>query len=277
MKKKTLGSKICSYALVLVFLVLFLFPVYWMVVSSFHHNAELMSFPPKFGLKNATLINYVNILQPKFLAYFKNSFIIAFFSVLLSLGMSIFAGYAFSRYKLPFQNIIMSAILNIQIFPVTVIIISLFTFYSKMNLLDTKTGLVIADIIYSLPFTVWFLKSFFDTIPRSIDEAASIDGCSRLHTLTSVVLPLVKPGLVAISIYTFLYSWDDFVFALTILKSEANKTLPLGIVQSFLGEYVHDYAGMMTLSVLASLPVVIAFLFTQKFMIAGLTNGAVKG
>ncbi len=264
--------------MIFVFLCVFIFPVYWMVVSSFHTNAELMSFPPEFTPAKGTLANYIKILtQARFFTYFKNSLIVAFFSVLLSMTLSVFAGYAFSRYKVPFKNLLMSSILNIQIFPVTVIIISLFTFYSGLGLLDTYTGLIFADIIYSLPFTVWFIKSFYDTVPRSLDEAAHIDGCGRLRTLFSVILPLVKPGLIAICIYTFLYSWDDFVFALTIMKSESMKTLPVGMVQSFLGEYVHDYAGMMTLSVIASAPVVIAFLLTQKYMIAGLTAGAVKG
>ncbi|HIW37099.1 MAG TPA: carbohydrate ABC transporter permease [Candidatus Treponema faecavium] len=278
MKSSKLTSFIFRYILLVILLVLFIFPVYWMVVSSFQNNTQLMSFPPKFFGQNGTLQNYVHILsQSKFIGYFKNSVIVSFCSVLLSMVVSVFAGYAFSRYELPFKNILMASILNIQIFPVTVIIISLFTFYTKLHLLNTYRGLILADIIYTLPFTVWFLKSFFDTIPKSIDEAAKIDGCGRLKVLQAVILPLIKPGLIAIAIYTFLYSWDDFVFALTIMRTESMKTLPLGIVQSFMGEYVHDYAGMMTLSVISSIPVVAAFLFTQKHMIAGLTSGAVKG
>ncbi len=278
MARRSMGGKILIYLGIILLLVVFLFPVYWMLVSSFHENSDLMSFPPKFGFSDGTMKNYLRIFtEPKYLVYFKNSVLVSCASVLLSILLSIFAGYAFSRYELPFKSVLMSAILNIQIFPVTVIIISLFTFYSRLNMLNTYRGLILADIIYSLPFTVWFLKSFFDTIPRSIDEAARIDGCGRIKTLTAVILPLVQPGLVAIGIYTFLYSWDDFVFALTIMKDEALKTLPLGLVQSFTGEYVHDYGGMMTLSVLASLPVVLAFLLTQKHMIAGLTSGAVKG
>ncbi len=271
-------SLLFIYAGIAVMLLLFLFPVYWMIVSSFRDNSQLMSFPPKFSPAEGNLRNYIHILtQSKYLTYFKNSVIVSGCSVLLSMVLSVFAGYAFSRYELPFKNIMMASILNIQIFPVTVIIISLFTFYTKLNMMNTYRGLILADIIYSLPFTVWFLKSFLDTIPRSIDEAAKIDGCGRLRVLTDVILPLIKPGLIAIGIYTFLYSWDDFIFALTIMKTESMKTLPLGIVQSFMGEYVHDYAGMMTLSVIASVPVVVAFILTQKHMIAGLTSGAVKG
>jgi len=278
MSKKKTSTRIFHYVLIGSLLVIFLFPIYWMIISSFHTNPELMRFPPKFGLSDSGLRNYANILmQQRYITNFTNSIIISSSSVILSILLSVFAGYAFSRYPIKGKGILMGLILNVQIFPVTVIIISLFTFYSRLGMLDTYGGIILANIIYSLPFTVWFIKAFFDTIPKSIDEAAFIDGCSRTRVLTSIIVPLITPGIIAIGIYTFLYSWDDFIFALTILRSESMKTLPLGLVQSFMGEYVHDYAGMMTLSVLASLPVVAAFLLTQKYMIAGLTNGAVKG
>jgi multiple sugar transport system permease protein len=278
MKKNKKSKTVFNYIVIVLGLIIFLFPVYWMIVSSFHSNAELMSFPPKFTFKNGTFANYVRVFGAwKFVNYFKNSVIVATSSVFFSILISLFAGFAFSRYRFAGKSLLMTAILNIQVFPVTVIIIALFSFYSKMNLLDTYQGLIFADIVYSLPFTVWFLKAFFDTIPKSLDEAAKIDGCGRLRTLFSVLMPLLKPGMISVGIYTFLYSWDDFVFALTILKTEKMKTLPLGLVQSFMGEFSNDYAGMMTLSVLTSLPVVFVFLLTQKYMISGLTAGAVKG
>ncbi len=278
MKKNKKSRTVLNYSIIALELIIFLFPVYWMIVSSFHTNATLMSFPPNFTFSKGTIDNFIRVLgELKFINYFKNSVIVATSSVIFSILIALFAGYAFSRYKFVGKSLLMTAILNIQVFPVTVIIIALFSFYSKMNLLDTYQGLIFADIVYSLPFTVWFIKAFFDTIPKSIDEAAKIDGCGRLRILFSVLMPLLKPGMISVGIYTFLYSWDDFVFALTILKTERMKTLPLGLVQSFMGEFSNDYAGMMTLSVLTSLPVVLLFLLTQKYMISGLTAGAVKG
>lgn len=248
------------------------------MVSSFEPNSALMSLPPKFWPKELFLENYKVILNnAKYLVYFKNSVIVASLSMFFSIAMSLFAGYAFSRFYFPCKSAFMTVIMNIQIFPVTVITISLFTFYSKMGLMNTYRGLVLANIIYSLPFTVWFIKAFFDTVPISLDESARIDGCGRMKTMLLVIMPLLKPGIIAIGIYTFLYSWDDFLFALTIMKTESMKTLPLGIAQSFIGEFAQDYAGMMTLSVIASIPVVIAFMLTQKYMVGGLVNGAVKG
>lgn len=266
------------YLLIIAVLIIFLFPVYWMMVSSFQPNSALMSLPSKFWPKELFLDNYKMIANNmKYLVYFKNSVIVASLSMLFSIAASLFAGYAFSRFRFPCKSAFMTIIMNIQIFPVTVITISLFTFYSKMGLMDSYAGLVLANIIYSLPFTVWFIKAFFDTVPVSLDESAKIDGCGRMKTMMLVIMPLIKPGIVAIGIYTFLYSWDDFLFAMTIMKTEAMKTLPLGIAQSFIGEFAQDYAGMMTLSVIASVPVVIAFMFTQKYMVGGLVNGAVKG
>lgn len=266
------------YAAVLAVIVVFFFPIYWMLVSSFRDNAELMSFPPKFLPGGGSWDNYFNIIQnSKYLVYFMNSVIVAVGTVVLTLIISVLAGYAFSRFDFRFKNSLMTSIVTVQIFPVTVIMISLFTFYRDFGLIDTYGGLILADIVYSLPFTIWFLKSFFDTVPRSLDEAASIDGCGRIRTLLQVILPIMKPGLLAIGIYAFLVSWDDYMFGLIIMRSEEMKTLPVGIAQSFMGEYVNDYAGMMTLSVIASLPVVLVFMFMQKYMVAGLTAGAVKG
>lgn len=266
------------YLAIAFFLIIFLFPVYWMVVSSFRNNPQLMSFPPQFSLRVDNLQNYGTIFStPKYMQYFKNSLITSTGSVVVSLIVSLLASFSFSRYHLKCKNLLMTTLMNIQVFPVTVIIISLFTFYSSMGLLNTYRGLILADLIYSLPFTVWFLKSFMDTVPMSLDEAAAIDGCNRLQVLTRIVLPVVRPGLIAIGIYTFLYAWDDFVFAQTIMKNASMKTLPVGMAESFVGEYVYDYAGMMTLSVLASLPVVIGFIFAGRYMVEGLTAGAVKG
>jgi len=277
MKKKSV-TKVLVYMILFLVIGIFLFPVYWMVISSFKNNSVLISWPPDFTPSFRNLNNYAAMFQNvKYLTYFKNSLITSGGAVIVSLFVSVLAAYAFSRYRFWGKNLLMTALMNIQVFPVTVIVISLFTFYTKLGLQSTYQGLILAELVYSLPFTVWFLRAFMDTVPISLDEAARIDGCSRLQVLTKVILPVVRPGLIAISIYTFLYSWDDFVFAQIIMKQETMKTLPVGMASSFIGEFIFDYAGMMTLSVLASLPVVVSFIFAGKYMVEGLTSGAVKG
>ena len=266
------------YTLLGFFLVIFLFPIYWMFTSSFQPNSALIKLPPSFWPDSGTLDNYVRILTtPKYLTYYKNSAIVALSTVLVCILISIFAGYAFSRYRFPMRNVAMSTILSIQMFPIVAILISLFVFFSNLKLINTYTGLILADITVALPFSIWFLKSFFDTIPRDLEEAAYIDGCGRVRTIFDIVVPLVLPGILAVGIYSFLISWDDFIFGLTLINKDGMRTLPVGIAMSFLMENEYDWAGMMTVSVVASLPILILFVFLNRYMVAGLTQGGVKG
>ncbi len=161
--------------------------------------------------------------------------------------------------------------------PIVVILISLYTFYMRWNLLNTYRGLILIDTAFALPLAINLMKSFFDTLPKSLDESATIDGAGRLRTLWSILMPLVLPGLLAVGIYTFLNAWDDFLMALTIMQDTNMKTLTVGLAQSFLGEYAYDYGALMAFSLCGSLPVVLIFVFLQRYMISGLTAGAVKG
>ncbi len=277
-KKKKVVSIILKYFIICVCLLIFIFPVYWMFVSSFMDNSTLMSWPPQFNPFKGSLESYKKILtMPKYLTFFKNSVIVSTFTVIMCIITSVFAGYSLSRYKFFGRSFIMTSILSIQMFPIVAILISLYTFYSQLGLINTYTGLVLADTMLGLPLSIWLLKSFFDTISTSLDESAKIDGCSRLGTLFVIIVPLLKPGLVAVAIYTFLQSWDDYLFGMIIMNRDAMRTLPVGIAQSFIGEFAHDYSGMMTLAVCASLPVILLFIFLQRYMVAGLTGGAVKG
>lgn len=266
------------YVFVLLLICIVLFPVYWMFVSSFMPNSYLMSLPPHFLPENPTITNYIKILSNnQYLTYFKNSFLVSSSTVILCLIVSILSGYGFSRYSFKGKSVAITSILTVQMFPVVAILISLYTFYQQWGMLNTYRGLILADTTFCLPLSVTLLKAFFDTIPRSLDESSKIDGCGRLRTLVSVLLPLTAPGLLAVGVYTFLHSWDDFLFSLVIMQKNTMKTLPVGLAQSFLGEYAHDYAGMMAFAVAASAPIVLLFIFFQKYLIAGLTAGAVKG
>ena len=258
---------------------LLLFPALWMLLSSLQPSYRLMQMPPTFTLtRESGLSNYVKIFsKPEYVRYFVNSFITAGCTVLTVLFISVPAGFSFSRYRFHGRNVILTSILSVQMFPIVVILISLYTFYMKWNLLNTYMGVILADTTFALPLAITLMKSFFDTLPRSLDESARIDGAGRLRTLFQILLPLTLPGLVAVGIYTFLSAWDDFLMAMTIMQTNAMKTLPVGLAQSFLGEYAHDYGALMAFSIAGSLPIVILFVFFQKYMISGLTAGAVKG
>lgn len=278
MKKKNTILSVVKYAVVIGLLVMLLFPVVWMAISSIQPSSKLMNLPPEFIPSNPTLANYIKILSnEKYLRYFENSFITAGGTVLLCLCIAVPAGYAFSRYRFPLKSSIMTFIMSVQMFPIVVILISLYTFYMKWGLLNTYQGLILIDTAFALPLAINLMKSFFDTLPKSLDESATIDGAGRLRTLWSILMPLVLPGLLAVGIYTFLNAWDDFLMALTIMQDMDMKTLTVGLAQSFLGEYAYDYGALMAFSLCGSLPVVLIFVFLQKYMISGLTAGAVKG
>ena len=278
MKKKNTILSIIKYAVIVSLLILLLFPVVWMAISSVQPSSKLMNLPPEFLPSNPTLDNYIKIISnTKYLRYFENSFITAGGTVLLCLCIAIPAGYAFSRYRFPMKNTVMTFIMSVQMFPIVVILISLYTFYMRWNLLNTYRGLILIDTAFALPLAINLMKSFFDTLPKSLDESATIDGAGRLRTLWSILMPLVLPGLLAVGIYTFLNAWDDYLMALTIMKSNEMRTLPVGIAQSFLGEYSNDYGGLMAFAVAGSLPIVVLFIFFQKYLVSGMTAGAVKG
>ena len=275
MKEKHSALK---YAGIAVIVIVLLFPVYWMINCSLQHTSVIMTVPPTFFPTNPTLENFAKIFSnASYLRYFKNSFIVAFGTIAVVLIVSIPASFALSRYNFPGKHAIMSAISSVQMFPTVVILITLYGFYNKWGLLDTYRGLILADTTFALPLAITLLKSFYDTISKSIDEAARIDGANRLQVLLSILLPLVIPGLVAVGIYTFLNSWDDYLMSLTIMKSNEMRTLPVVIAQSFLGEYSNDYGGLMAFAVAGSLPIVILFVFFQKYLVSGMTAGAVKG
>ena len=275
--KNSLGKKILTYLVIVIALAAFIFPIYWMFIASFKENSILMRVPPQLYPTFKTIDNYISIItNTKYLNYIKNSFVVASLTVIVDLALAIFAGYSLSRYRYPGRKTIMTLTLSAQVFPTVVIIISLYSLFSKLKLMNSYQGLMLADVAMSLPLSVWMMKSFFDTIPVSLDEAAKIDGCGRFQTLVDVILPMMKPGIYAVGIYSFLMAWDDFVFSKVLINVNDKKTLTVGIAESFLGEFSHNYAGMMALAVVAALPIVIIFIVFQKFLISGMTAGAVK-
>ena len=275
--KQTPLKKVLTYVAILVVLFFFLFPIYWMFVASLKDNSVLMRLPPQFYPTFSTLESYKTVFESsKYMRYIENSLIVASITVVIDLLFSVFAGYSLSRFRYPGRKAIMTVTLSAQVFPTVVILISLYEFFSKFKLMNNFLGLALADVAMSLPLSVWMLKSFCDGVPRSLDEAARVDGCGRFRTMMEIVVPLLAPGMLAVGIYSFLMSWDDYLLGLVIMTKTPKKTLPVGISESFLGEFGFDYAGMMTISVVASLPVLLLFLIFQKYMVAGLTGGAVK-
>ncbi len=266
-----------TYVALLVIMVGFLFPVYWMFVTSLQSNSELMKLPPKWIPFNIDLSSYVDILKSSvFLTFYKNTFLVAAGATVMCIIVSIFAGYALSRFRFKGSNLMALLLLSAQMFPTVTLVIGLYSQYQKMNLLNTLFVLVLAAASTALPFSVMLMRTFFNSISRELEEAAEIDGASRFRVLFTVIVPLSKPGIMAIAIYTFLIAWDDFLFGLTLVSDLDKRTLSPGLSLTFLGEYSYNWSGATAAAVTATLPLLIAFLFLQRYMVEGLTAGGVK-
>ena len=211
-----------------------------------------------------------------FWIWFVNSLIVSIGTSLLGLTIAIPAGYAFSRYKFTGRDVSMFAFLLVQMFPGIIILVPYFLVMKTLGLLNTHLGLILAYCVTALPLCVWMLKGFFDTIPRELEEAATLDGCNQFQVFTKVVLPLSKPAIAVTALFSFLAAWNEFLLALTFNTSNDMYTLPVGLASliSSTGQAWGDFAAA---SLLVSLPVALLFLFFQKFLIEGLSAGGVKG
>lgn len=271
-------GKTLRVALLLLILGLLLFPIYWTGVTSLKTNLDIYKIPPQWVPSSPTLENYAAVLGSKsFMTYYLNNFIVASLATLLSMVVSVMAGYSLSRFKSRLSSALTMGILSVQMFPVVGLLLSVYIFFRSAHLINTRLGLVLVLATMSMPFCIWLIKGFFDDIPRSIEESAEIDGCSRMGILTRIVVPLSKPGLLAIGLYTFMVAWDDFLFCLTLIISDRLRTLSVGISMRYLGDASFDWAQVTTVSVIGAIPMFFLFLFFNRYMIQGLTAGSVKG
>jgi multiple sugar transport system permease protein len=261
-----------------VVMILLLFPILWMVLTSFKNNLSVYKIPPEWIPKNPSIKNYIDLIKDQlFMGYYLNNFIIGGITTVCTVVVSVLGGYSFSRYKFRGSDGILIAFLSTQMMPVVGIIIALYTTYRSLHLLDTRFGLVLALMSSTVPFCMFLMKGFFDDIPRALEEAAFIDGCGRFRALIKVIVPLSSSGIVAIALYTFLISWDDYLYCLTLISSDKLRTLSTGISLRYLGELSYDWSKVMTVSVMSSVPLLIIFVLLQRYMVQGLTAGAVKG
>jgi ABC-type glycerol-3-phosphate transport system permease component len=270
-------AALVTYALVLTAATVILFPVFWMVSSSLKPANELFARNMTMLPVNWTLENYRNVWEgTSFPAYFWNSFKVASISTAISVLISMYAAYAIARIRFPGRQAYGLLLLVTQMFPHILLVIPLFVIIQRLGLVDTHLSLIIAYTSFSLPFTIWMLRGFFESIPRELEEAAAIDGASQLLTFHRVILPLAGPGLAAVTMFGFIRSWNEFLFALVFLQSHDLFTLPIGLA-SFQEEYTFRWDLIMAGAGIVTLPVLFFFLLMQRFIVQGLLGGAVKG
>ncbi len=278
-KRKALcfSGEFLKYLAILFIFLFLLFPVYWMVVTSLKINTESYRMVPTLWPQNVSFEGYLTLLKDgKFFVYYKNNLIISALAAAIICFISVFAGYALSRFHFKWNKILFATFAFSQMMPVISRLISLYTILRKLNLTDTHLGLVLAISATQVPFTVSLMASFFDGIPRDLEEAASVDGSKRLQTLFRIIIPLVVPGLLAVGVYSFLMTWDDYLHAITLIRSPELWTLSQGLKLTYLGE-VSDWQLINSASTLGTVPMIFVFFFFQKYMIKGLVSGAVKG
>ncbi|MEA2984813.1 MAG: multiple sugar transport system permease protein [Alphaproteobacteria bacterium] len=271
-----LSRAVLAFA-VLLLIVVCLFPFLWMGLSSIKTLRELYTVPPIWFPETPSLDNYRTVMfNSNIPRYFLNSVIISLGSTAIAIGLAIFASYGFARFNFRGKSGYQAFVLVGQLLPTAAIIVPLFITLRYLGLVNTYLGLILVYTILTLPLSVWMLTSYFRAIPIELEEAAIIDGASRLGILFRITLPLSLPGVVAIVVYAFVTTWNEFIFALCFATDSRVKTLPIGIAE-FSTEFNTDWGAVMAASVVMTLPIAFLFLAMQRLFIGGMTAGAVKG
>jgi len=257
--------------------ILFLFPIYWMFATSIKPMSDLFVSPPHLLPRDVTFAAYLeNVFKnPYILGYIGNSFLIACGTMVVTLLLAAPAAYALTRLNLRGKGLILILLLASQMLPNIMLAMPFFILFSKLGLLNSFLGLIIANTTVSLPFAVLVLRPFFLSIPSVLDDAAAIDGCNKWTTFWRVILPLIKPGMLTVGAFCFLFGWGDFLFAMLLTTEESIRPLTLGLYK-FIGQYGTQWNNLMAVATVAAIPIVIIFITLQKYIVSGLTSGAVK-
>jgi len=274
--RETRASEVVSYLFFTVFCLLALFPFVVAFITSLKVKSEIYSMPFRWVPKLPTLENYYNVLVVGgFVRFFLNSLIIAALTTVLTVFLAMLGGYGFSRYRFKGRNILRIGSLAGYIVPTAVLFVPFYVMMDAFNLLNSLWSLILTYSALNLPISLLMLSGYFESIPRELDQAAIIDGCSRVGALTRIILPLASPGIVSVGLFCFISSWQEFLFALIYIEEVPKRTLALGLA-TYKGLYGVDWGNLMAATVFAVLPTTIVFVLFQKWLIAGLTKGALK-
>ncbi len=264
-------------AIALALLLVTLFPMYWIVISSFKTNLETHSVPVTFLPEVWSLDAYREIFERRdFGHYLNNAMIVSVATTLWGVFVAAWSGYGFARYNFRFKAALMAFVLIAQSFPRILLVIPYFDLANRFGLKDTYLGLILAYSTFIQPLCLWIMKEYFEQIPRELDEAALVDGASPYRAFWDIILPLARPALGATAIIGFLTAWNEYEFALVLTSTERVRTISVAIA-SFIGEFTTEWNQVMAAAAVGTIPVVIVFLFFQKQLMHGLTGGAVKG
>lgn len=274
MKTHRRSSIVVSYALSIVAAIIFLFPIVWLMLGSLKPRLELLevSLPT-----NPTLENYANVLSEFPVGrYLRNSLFVAIGSTAITLALGSLAAYGFARFRFRGRRLLLLAILLMRILPAVAVGIPLFLLFSRLQLTNSYPGLILAHIAGQLPLVIWILVGFFQDVSSEIVDASLVDGCNRMSVLYHIILPLVTPGLAVAAIFSFLISWNDFALAVMLVNKTDVLTMPVGISHMEL-RFGIRWDSMSAAAVMYIVPTIVMALFLQRYVVRGLTMGAVKG
>lgn len=270
-------QSLALYGTVILLAALILFPVYWLLVTAVSTSAELSQLPPSFWPDDAQWGTFAKVWEERPIPlWLLNSMLAAIGSVALSMVVSVLAGYALSRFSIRGGHSLGLFILTAKMLPATLLVIPLFSIFRNFGMIGSLWTLVLAHSTLIIPFTTWMLKGYFDTIPRELEQAAMVDGCSPMGAMVRVVLPVATPGLAATSLYAFVLSWADYAYARTFLvNAPGSWTANLGIT-TMRGEYSTDWNEISAAAVFVAVPIIVIYLFLERYLVGGLTAGAEK-
>ena len=267
----SLLAELALVALTLVILFVLVYPTAWIFVASFR-TPETMFAASGWVF---TLDNYVTLLKSEFTRAIFNSLLLCIASVLISTFVAVIAAYVFSRLRFRGKRIVFSSVMLGQTFPWIILVTPLFVLFARIGLLNSYLGMIFVYVAVSIPFSVYLLVGYLESVPRSLDEAAIIDGCSQFQVIWRIVFPIMLPGIVATATYAFLLCWSEYLFALAFLTQSELKTMPL-VLNAYFGENVVEWGNVMAGSALTTLPTLLLFLPLQTKMTSGLAAGSVK-
>ncbi|MEI5667111.1 carbohydrate ABC transporter permease [Bosea sp. CCNWLW174] len=276
MRRKTTHHALL-YALVVLTCAILVFPIYWLVVTALSEPSQLRQLPPSFWPAEPRWGVFQQIMAERpILLWLGNSALAAIGAVAISMVVSVLAGYSLSRFRVRGGQSLGLFILTAKMLPATLLVIPLFGIFRNLELIGSLWSIILAHATLIIPFTTWMLKGYFDTIPRELEQAAMVDGCSPLGAMVRVILPVSAPGLAATALYGFVLSWSDYAYARTFLtNAQGNWTANLGIT-TMKGEYISNWSDISAASILVALPILLIYLFLERYLVGGLTAGAEK-
>ncbi|MCW5710179.1 carbohydrate ABC transporter permease [Shinella yambaruensis] len=273
---QTRATRLGLMLLQLLLATIVLLPFFWMISVSLKPPTEPFAIPARLWPDDPTIGNYITAFRPEFRTYFLNSLVVSLSTVAITVSLGLFAAYSFTRGQLAAISALIGLVVLAQMFPHSAIIIPIYKMMRGANLLNTYWSLILAYVSVTLPVAIWMLRGFLLKLPAALEESAAVDGATPMRVFWDIVVPLSRPGLIATSVYVLIVTWQEFLFALSFTSTKEMRTLPVGL-NDFIGQYGIRYGELMASSVMVSLPVMAVFFFLQRYFVAGITAGAVKG